>query len=236
MDLDVTFDRVTIKTPVYIKMDAPEQLLLAEGVCRQLNIISYHPQVARHKMAKRNNLCQDSDQSSHKDVGIQVQGTSQENATTTLGVDRKGLSVRERAPVQSETTGPDHLNKSQDTTPVAETDRPQTEDSPTEVTLPQRSEGAIEDLTRQRQETSLQPKDGILRPNSQATEKVEESSKRPGEDSNKVPRSTRTRRKHHSRKSSRKYCGGPKERTEAREDHPDATTPASLLDTGNNQQ
>jgi hypothetical protein len=76
-------------------MDAPEQLLLAEGVCRQLNIISYHPQVAGQKMAKKNSLCQDSDQSSRKDVEIQVQGTSQENSTTTPGVDRKGLSVRE---------------------------------------------------------------------------------------------------------------------------------------------
>ena len=26
-------------------MDAPEQLLLGEGVCRQLNIITYHPSV-----------------------------------------------------------------------------------------------------------------------------------------------------------------------------------------------
>ena len=34
-----------MRTPVYIKMDAPEQLLLAEGVCRQLKIITYHPDV-----------------------------------------------------------------------------------------------------------------------------------------------------------------------------------------------
>ena len=32
-------------TPVYIKMDAQDQLLLAEGVCRQLGIVSYHPEV-----------------------------------------------------------------------------------------------------------------------------------------------------------------------------------------------
>ena len=27
---------------VYIKMDAPDELLLSEGVCRQLGIIAYH--------------------------------------------------------------------------------------------------------------------------------------------------------------------------------------------------
>ena len=32
-------------TPVYVKMDAHEQLLLSEGVCWQLGIISYHPEV-----------------------------------------------------------------------------------------------------------------------------------------------------------------------------------------------
>ena len=36
---------MTMCTPVYIKMDAQDQLLLAEGVCRQLGIVSYHPEV-----------------------------------------------------------------------------------------------------------------------------------------------------------------------------------------------
>ena len=45
MDLDVTFQGKTICTPIYIKMDAPDQLLLSQGVCRQLGIISYHPKV-----------------------------------------------------------------------------------------------------------------------------------------------------------------------------------------------
>ena len=42
MDLDVTFEGVTMCTPIYIKSDAHEQLLLSEGVCRQLNIVRYH--------------------------------------------------------------------------------------------------------------------------------------------------------------------------------------------------
>ena len=45
MDLNVTFDDKTMKTPVYLKMDAHDQLHLSEGVCRQLGIISYHPEV-----------------------------------------------------------------------------------------------------------------------------------------------------------------------------------------------
>ena len=45
MDLEITFNGKSIITPVYIKMDAPEQLLLSEGVCRQLNILTYHPDV-----------------------------------------------------------------------------------------------------------------------------------------------------------------------------------------------
>ena len=45
MDLEITFEDKSIITPVYIKMDAPEQLLLSEGVCRQLGILTYHPDV-----------------------------------------------------------------------------------------------------------------------------------------------------------------------------------------------
>ena len=45
MNLDIWFNGKTMKTPLYIKLDAPEQLPLAEGACRQLHIISYHPDV-----------------------------------------------------------------------------------------------------------------------------------------------------------------------------------------------
>ncbi len=43
MMLDIAFEDKTMCTPVYVKMDAPEQLLLSEGVCRQLGIVTYHP-------------------------------------------------------------------------------------------------------------------------------------------------------------------------------------------------
>ena len=45
MDLNIMFGEKTMVTPVYIKMDAHDQLLLSEGVCRQLDIVRYHPEV-----------------------------------------------------------------------------------------------------------------------------------------------------------------------------------------------
>ena len=39
MDLDNSFGELTMCAPVYIKMDAPDQLLLSEEVCHQLEII-----------------------------------------------------------------------------------------------------------------------------------------------------------------------------------------------------
>ena len=52
MELDIAFEGFTMKTPVYKKADAPEQLLLGEGVCRQLGIVSYHPKVV-DRMGRR---------------------------------------------------------------------------------------------------------------------------------------------------------------------------------------
>ena len=45
VELDITFDDKTMSTGIYIKMDSPGPLLLSEGVCHQLGIISYHPLV-----------------------------------------------------------------------------------------------------------------------------------------------------------------------------------------------
>ena len=48
MELDITFDNCRMRTPVYVKMDAHDPLLLSEGVYHQLGIISYHPSVDTH--------------------------------------------------------------------------------------------------------------------------------------------------------------------------------------------
>ena len=45
MDLEISFGEKTMMTPMYIKMDAKDPLLLSEGVCHQLGIITYHPDV-----------------------------------------------------------------------------------------------------------------------------------------------------------------------------------------------
>lgn len=45
MELVITFGEKEMSTPVYIKLDAADQLLLSEGVCRLLGIVSYHSEV-----------------------------------------------------------------------------------------------------------------------------------------------------------------------------------------------
>lgn len=41
-----------MSTPIYVKMDAREPLLLSEGVCRQLGIVSYHQDVEPREPSK----------------------------------------------------------------------------------------------------------------------------------------------------------------------------------------
>ena len=44
LDLDVEFRGKSSNTPVYVRQEAKDQLLLS-GVCRQLGIVTYHPDV-----------------------------------------------------------------------------------------------------------------------------------------------------------------------------------------------
>ena len=52
IELDITFDN---RTPVYVKMEAHDPLLLSEGVCHQLGIISYHPKASTEYVENTNN-------------------------------------------------------------------------------------------------------------------------------------------------------------------------------------
>ena len=45
LDLDISFGGKTMSTAVYVKMDANDQLLLSEGVCNQLGVVTYHHDV-----------------------------------------------------------------------------------------------------------------------------------------------------------------------------------------------
>ena len=56
MELDVSFDGKTKCTPVYIMMTAQEQQLLLKGVCSQLGIVTYHPEVKRSPMLAEDQL------------------------------------------------------------------------------------------------------------------------------------------------------------------------------------
>ncbi len=47
--LSIEFDGKSLTTPVYLKMDSPDRLLLSEGVCRQLGIIVYNNEVCSVK-------------------------------------------------------------------------------------------------------------------------------------------------------------------------------------------
>ena len=52
MDLNISFGDKIMQTAVYIKMSAHDQLLLSKGVWRELEIISYHPDVRAAKTRK----------------------------------------------------------------------------------------------------------------------------------------------------------------------------------------
>ena len=58
LQLDLTFGEYAMSTPVHVKMDADDQLLLPEGVCRQLGIVTYHPSVQEHKKPEATTLPQ----------------------------------------------------------------------------------------------------------------------------------------------------------------------------------
>ena len=54
LDLDVEFDGKCLCTPVYVRKKSADPLLLSEGVCRQLGIIQYHPDVCTVKQLTKN--------------------------------------------------------------------------------------------------------------------------------------------------------------------------------------
>ena len=84
VNLDVEFLDKAMNTPIYIKMDAHEQLLLSEGVCQQLGIISYHPEVQAFPPKKESenspplsgNSASMSGTLSQSTIGAECKGTS----------------------------------------------------------------------------------------------------------------------------------------------------------------
>ena len=58
LDLALEFDEKTLTTPVYLKMDSTDGLLLSEDVCRQLGIVQYHQEVRPVDKVSRNRVPQ----------------------------------------------------------------------------------------------------------------------------------------------------------------------------------
>lgn len=52
LELDLSFNGVTMKTTIYVKAETTEQLLLGEGACHQLRIITYHLDVSDRRGRK----------------------------------------------------------------------------------------------------------------------------------------------------------------------------------------
>ena len=98
IELDISFEGRTMKTPVYVKVDAPNQLLLGEGVCRQLQIISYHPAILSQTQGRRDRRCPSqktttSDQNLSRRLGPKLQGMNrpreEQNVGASLGGEMK---------------------------------------------------------------------------------------------------------------------------------------------------
>ena len=56
IDMKITFGEKNIVTTVYVKLIAPDQLLLSVSACHQLGIVSYHPEVQllrRHQLLEQ---------------------------------------------------------------------------------------------------------------------------------------------------------------------------------------
>ena len=45
IDVDISFGDKQVHTTIYVKIEAPDPLLLSEAACRHLEIIHYHPNV-----------------------------------------------------------------------------------------------------------------------------------------------------------------------------------------------
>lgn len=112
MDLDVTFNDTTIKTPVYIKMNAPDQLLLSKGICHQLGIISYHPDVEVWRGGKLKNKKKTPATAQVPTVHVRLLQTTRvpphQSAVVAVQVDKqhhRGPLVLESNPSLEESTG-----------------------------------------------------------------------------------------------------------------------------------
>ena len=84
MDLDLSLGDRTMQTAVYLKMDAHNQLLLSEGVCCQLNILTYHKDVERWREGRKKTMRGTGKESPGTDE-VNVPMVSQPHAVSEVG-------------------------------------------------------------------------------------------------------------------------------------------------------
>ena len=77
--MKMTFGKKNIVTTVYVKLVAPDQLLLSESACHLLGIVSYHPDV---QLLKRHRL-QEQVAAKERNNSIITAGATIDDATTT---------------------------------------------------------------------------------------------------------------------------------------------------------
>ena len=115
LDLDVCFNGVTMNTPIYVKLDAADQLLLGEGVCRQLQIITYHPSVCSKRSrrdgekarVKRSKLTSETSTSESSDSTSTLTGEGHSRGRT----DKEGVTNTSRSPVTRTETQADQSQR-----------------------------------------------------------------------------------------------------------------------------
>ena len=70
LNLDITFGNRTMSTPIYVKMDVKKDLLVSKGVCRQLGIVTYHPDVGHMTQGASRRQVQGSGSGAENSTGL----------------------------------------------------------------------------------------------------------------------------------------------------------------------
>ena len=83
---------------MYIKMDAPESLLLSEGVCRQLGIVTYHPSILNGPN------CHCDLQLSASKLGENIQKSDPESTLNSRSIPLQEEKIQRSDPIQPEST------------------------------------------------------------------------------------------------------------------------------------
>ena len=103
--MKITFGEKNIVTTVYVKLVAPDQLLLSESACHLLGIVSYHPEV---QLIRRHQLLE---QAAANGKVTTAKATTTEattddtttTTTTTTKANRTQTKVKESTPMEKQT-------------------------------------------------------------------------------------------------------------------------------------